>query len=195
RPGQENLEVRYTGLSFVNSEQLKFRYKLVGLDENWVEAGAQRVAYYRYLPPGRYTFTVLAANRDGIWNTVDASLRVAVYPPFWRTWWFLSVVGLSLVGLALLGHRRHVTKLKRDQAAQVRFSRQLIQSQEAERKRIAGELHDGLGQKLLVIKNLALFGLARQNTKHVGQSQLGELYVTVLAATEEVRTIATQLQH
>src|SRR6266516_1697318 len=51
RPGQENLEVRYTGLSFVNSEQLKFRYQLVGLDENWVEAGAQRVANYRSLPP------------------------------------------------------------------------------------------------------------------------------------------------
>jgi len=194
RPGQENLEVRYTGLSFVNSEQLKFRYKLVGLDENWVEAGAQRVAYYRYLPPGRYTFTVLAANRDGIWNTVGASLRVAVYPPFWRTWWFLSVAALSLVGLALLGYRRHVTKLKREQAAQVRFSRQLIQSQEAERKRIAGELHDGLGQNLLVIKNLALFGLARQNTQHVAQSQLGEISTTVSEAIEEVRTIARNLR-
>ena len=76
----------------------------------------------------------------------------------------------------------------------MRFSRQLIQSQEAERKRIAGELHDGLGQNLLVIKNLALFGLARQNTQHVAQSQLGEISTTVSEAIEEVRTIARNLR-
>ena len=193
-PSTENLQIAYTGLSFVKPEQVRFKYKMSGLDRDWVDADTRRTAYFSHLPPGDYVFTVIAANSDGVWNTQGASVRVRVVPPFYRTWWFLSVVGLSLVGLALLGYRRHVTKLKRDQAAQVRFSRQLLQSQEDERKRIAGELHDGLGQNLLVIKNLALFGLARQNSQDVEQSQLGEISTTVSEAIEEVRTIARNLR-
>ncbi len=193
-PGQQSLEISYTGLSFIKPEQIRFKYKLTGLDQDWVDVGTRRTAYYSHLPPGTYTFTVIAANSDGVWNTEGQTLHITVVPPFWRTWWFLSVVGLSLVGLALLGYRRHVTKLQREKAAQVRFSRQLIQSQEYERKRIAGELHDGLGQNLLVIKNLALFGLASQNSQDVAQAQLGEISTTVSEAIEEVRTIARNLR-
>src|SRR5262245_19290690 len=51
-PGQENVEISYTGLSFVKPEQVRFRYRLEGVDSDWVEAGTRRVAYYSHLPPG-----------------------------------------------------------------------------------------------------------------------------------------------
>ena len=60
-PGKNNLEINYTGLSFIKPELVNFRYKLAGLDADWVEAGTRRAAYYSYLPPGEYDFQVVAA--------------------------------------------------------------------------------------------------------------------------------------
>jgi len=67
-PEQDNLEINYTGLSFVKPEQVRFRYKMEDLDDAWTEAGGRRTAYFPYLPPGNYTFRVTAANSDDVWN-------------------------------------------------------------------------------------------------------------------------------
>jgi Y_Y_Y domain. len=82
QPGQRDLEISYTGLSYIKSEQIKFKYKLEGLDADWIDAGTRRVAYYPYLPPGSYTFRVIAANSDGFWNMGGAGLNVIVRVPF-----------------------------------------------------------------------------------------------------------------
>ncbi len=65
-PGQRDLEINYTGLSLIKSEQVKFKYRLEGLDPDWVDAGTRRVVYFPYLPPGSYRFRVIAANSDGV---------------------------------------------------------------------------------------------------------------------------------
>lgn len=85
-PGRTQLEIHYTGLSFIKPEQIRFRYRLAGVDRDWVEARNRRAAYYSHLPPGTYTFTVLAANSDGVWDARGRSLQIVVLPPFWRTW-------------------------------------------------------------------------------------------------------------
>ena len=59
------MEFEYTGLSFVASRNVAFKYRLEGLDRDWVEAGARRVAYYSHLPQGDYRFEVMACNLDG----------------------------------------------------------------------------------------------------------------------------------
>ena len=79
-----------TGLSFAAPERVRFKYQLVGLDNDWVDAGTRRAIYFSHLPPGQYTFCVIAANGDGIWNTAGATTRIIVLPPFYRTWWFIS---------------------------------------------------------------------------------------------------------
>jgi DNA-binding NarL/FixJ family response regulator len=88
-PSQRNLEIHYTALSFIKPEHIRFKYKLEGLDKDWVDAGTRRQAFYSYIPPGQYTFTVIAANSDGLWNTEGRSLRIIALPPFYRTWWFI----------------------------------------------------------------------------------------------------------
>ena len=88
-PGQENLEIDYTGLSFIKPEQVRFRYRLEGLDEDWTEAGNRRTAFFPHLAPGEYTFRVIAANSDNVWNEKGAALKIVVKPPFYRTWFFL----------------------------------------------------------------------------------------------------------
>ncbi len=194
-PGQENLELHYTGLSFIKSEHVRFKYQLAGLDQSWVEAGTRRIAYYNHLPPGSYTFKVIAANSDGVWNETGARLPITVVPPFWRTWWFFSLLGLGLAGLVVYGYERRVRAAQRAQAAQQAFARQLLESQEAERKRIAAELHDSLGQNLLIIKNYALLGLEPEpDTDADPRAQLADISTLTSQALEEVRAIAYNLR-
>lgn len=105
-PGRNSLEIHYTGLSFVAPSRVKFRYRLEGFDENWVDAGTRRVAYYTNIPPGRYRFQVVACNNDGVWNTEGASLALVQRPRFYQTLWFLGalacLLGLAGPGLYLL---------------------------------------------------------------------------------------------
>jgi len=156
-PGHKNLEIEYTAPSFINSDQIRFRYRMEGLDSDWVDAGVRRTAYYSHLPPGKYRFKVIAGNSDGVWNTQGQSIAVIVAAPWYRTWWFAAMVCLLLAAGVMIAWRSRGAELERRRATQEAFARQLIASQENERKRIAAELHDTLGQRLVVIKNLALF--------------------------------------
>ena len=194
QPGQENFEIDYTALSFINSEQLKFRYKLAGLDQEWVEAGTRRTANFSHVPPGGYTFTVIAANRDGVWNTTGQSVRINVRPKFYRTWWFLALSGLSVAGLLWAGYEYRVRQLKRERALQQEFSRQLMESQELERKRIAAELHDSLGQSLAIIKNRAQLSLNAPDNHDRALAQLREIAEASSEVIEEVKEIAHNLR-
>lgn len=192
-PGQENFEIEYTALSFINSANLRFKYKLEGLDHDWVEAGTRRTAYFSYVPPGDYTFTVIAANSDGVWNTEGRSVRITVLPPFYRTWWFLTMVMLAVGGAVFAAFKSRVSQLEQRQAAQQAFARQLLESQEGERKRIAAELHDSLGQNLLVIKNRALLQ-ALTLPDEQARKQFTEFSNAVSQTLEEVRTISYDLR-
>ena len=95
RPDQENLEIEYTGINWRRPQQIRFKYQLAGFNHDWVDAGTRRTAYFSNLPPGDYTFKVIADNGEGVWNKEGASLRVVVLPPFYRTWWFLTLAALA----------------------------------------------------------------------------------------------------
>jgi len=154
--GANNLEIRYTALSLIWSHQIIFRYRLIGLDHSWTEAGNRRTAYFSHLPPGNFRFSVLAANSDGIWNMVGEQLSITVLPHSYQTLWFQVLVASLILSLFSLAWRMRTIRFDRQQALRQAFAQQVIASQEAERKRIAAELHDSLGQHLSVIKNTAL---------------------------------------
>jgi signal transduction histidine kinase/ligand-binding sensor domain-containing protein len=193
-PAQTNFALTYTGLSFIDPERMEFRYRLVGLDSDWIEAGTRRTAYYSHVSPGTYTFEVIAANRDGVWSPQPALIRVVVVPPFWRTWWFTLIAISLLVGLVVVLYRRRISALKRAHALQETFSRQLLDSQERERQRIAAALHDSLGQSLLIIKNRAFLASSADGDREIAQEQLDEITASASQAIEEVREIAYNLR-
>ena len=192
-PGEENLEIYYTGLSWSRPLAIRFRFRLVGLDRGWVDAGARRTAYYSHIPPGSYTFNVIADNGEGVWNTTGQSLAIVVLPRFYQTWWFRFGIGSALVMVVWLSWRRRLVQMRRAQTAQQAFSRQLIESQERERQRIAAELHDSLGQHLLVVRNRALLGALSQPDEEA-RRQFTEIGATMAQTLAEVRTISYNLR-
>jgi signal transduction histidine kinase/ligand-binding sensor domain-containing protein len=193
KPGQQNLEIYYAGLAFSRPEQVKFKYQLLGFDRDWIDAGTRRTAYYPQLPPASYTFKVIADNGYGVWNMEGRTLSVIVLPPFYQTWWFVTLASLTVAGLMALIWRQRVSRLQRAHAAQQAFSRQLISSQENERKRIAAELHDSLGQRLVIIKNLALILLNGSSTDGA-REQIDEISSEASQALGEVREISYNLR-
>ncbi|MCI0490107.1 MAG: histidine kinase, partial [Blastocatellia bacterium] len=192
--GQQSLEIQYTGLSLIRPEAVKFRYKIEGLDTDWTEAGNRRSAFYSYIPAGEYAFRVIAANADGVWNEEGAAIRLIVIPPFYQTLWFQSLAVILLLAIVALVYRVRIENLKRARAAQEEFSRRLVSSQERERKRIAAELHDSLGQSLLVIKNRAFLGSKKIEDQKAALKQFDQITSAVSHAIEEVRSIAHDLR-
>jgi signal transduction histidine kinase len=197
-PNKDSFEIRYTAPSFIKPEYIKFKYRLEGLDKDWVHAGTRRFVNYSYVPPGEYTLTVIAANSDGVWNQSGKSIRIKVIPHWWERRWvqmlMISGAVLSLVSAIVYWYKRRVSQLEKEKATQEDFSRQLIDSQESERKRIASELHDSLGQNLMVVKNNAQLGLNTAEDGSPAQKQFAEISMMTSQALEEVREITHNLR-
>ncbi len=139
-PGTSRFDFYYTALSFIAPENVRFKYKLEGFDDNWIDAGARRVASYTNLRPGNYKFRVIAANNDGVWNETGAAVEFYLQPRFYQTYWFYVIV-LLLLGLTAW------------QLYRLRVKRMAVQFRAvlSERNRIAREIHDNLAQDILGI--------------------------------------------
>ncbi len=103
------------------------------------------------------------SNNDGVWNDIGSQLTVVVEPPFWETVWFRILSAVAVLATFAALYRMRVQRWEREKRVQQNFSLLLVQSQENERKRIAGELHDSLVQNLLIVKNRSLLGQQASN--------------------------------
>jgi signal transduction histidine kinase len=145
--GQKNIQFNFAGLSYIQPELIRYRYRLEGQDAAWIDAGTRREASYTNLPPGGYKFHVTACNPGAICNGNEASIEFTVTPRFYQRVWFWPVVVVLLGALAWGAYQLHIRQLH------ARYD--LILS---ERSRIARELHDTLIQGFSGI-TMALQGL------------------------------------
>jgi signal transduction histidine kinase/ligand-binding sensor domain-containing protein len=188
--GRQAFEVRFTAPSFVKPAQVRFRYRVRGLDDRWTDAGDHRSVSFHGVAPGKYRFEVTAASHDGVWNTTGPHVEIVVVPPFWRTWWFLGLAFAGAIALAFGGHVHRVRRLQAQHALQEQFSRQLIDAQERERRRVSSEMHDSLGQHVALIKRTARSGVAVAADGPAAESAFDEIAALAEAVNTEMTEIA-----
>jgi signal transduction histidine kinase/ligand-binding sensor domain-containing protein len=135
--GAGEVEIHFAALSYLEPERIRYQYRLTGFDQDWVDAGSRRFAYYANLSPGWYRFQVRAGNFDGPWNEKGAAYAFYLRPRFYQTRLFSTLVALAIMLVTGLLYRFRMHGLK------ARYSAVL-----AERNRIAGEIHDTLAQNL-----------------------------------------------
>jgi signal transduction histidine kinase/ligand-binding sensor domain-containing protein len=148
---QNTIAIEFVPLEYTNPLKNKVQYKLDGADEEWVQAGAFRMARYTNLRPGTYTFNVRASNNDDIWNATPTSLEIVIRIPFWQSLWFRFLLLLLLLGVAYYFStlyldykiRHEKLKLEKEQAV------------DQERARISSDMHDDLGSGLSTIRLLS----------------------------------------
>src|SRR5271165_445235 len=138
-PLVRDLDIDYTGLSFVAPEKVLFRYKLEGWDRDWQNVGNRRQAFYTNLAPGHYRFRVTACNNSRVWNEAGTFLDFSIAPAYWQTTWFRLA---CLAAFALLLWALYRLRL-RQVARQFEMT---LEARVGERTRIARDLHDTLLQ-------------------------------------------------
>jgi PAS domain S-box-containing protein len=111
--GRRQLEFSYSAPAFYAPDAVAFRYKLLGYDEDWTEAGSRRTAYYTDIPAGTYEFIVEARTAEG--RSGRTKTTVALAPRYYETWRFRIAAVLLLLLIVLVLHRRRVESLSRQQ--------------------------------------------------------------------------------
>ncbi len=161
-PGRGQFDFRFTALNFEAGDKVRFRYRLEGLDKDWVDADNWRTAQYRHLPPKSYRFQVIACNGEGLWNKNSAVVEFVVQPFFYQTWWFKILSAATVIGGISFGVRRAATRKYRLQLARLQQQHAI----ERDRARIAKDIHDDVGAGLTQITLLT--ELARREPEQTG---------------------------
>ena len=95
---QNVFSLEFTALDFESLKNNQYAYRLEGFDDDWQNVGTQRVASYTNLNAGEYIFSVKASNNDGVWNPKEASMKIIILPPWYKTWWAFWIYGGLIIG-------------------------------------------------------------------------------------------------
>ena len=183
QPGEQRLEIRYTALSLTAPDAVRFRYRLEGLEDAWVDGRARRSTPYSYLRPGHYHFRVIASNGDGVWNEQGAEVAVVVLPHFWQTGLFLGLAILAAVAVVAVVARTVFTRRLRLRLEQAERQRAV----EEDRARIAKDIHDDLGAGLTRITLLSELARGEVPTETAGHlSQISDTARELTLAMDEI---------
>jgi ligand-binding sensor domain-containing protein len=161
----------FAALDFSDPFNNQYEYFLEGFDPpkaGWIYAGRSNVARYTNINPGEYTFKVRGSNNDGVWNKTGTSIKINIHPPFWRTWWFISLVVLTLIATGFGVYNYRVNKLL---------------EMERLRRHLASDLHDELATNL---SSIAMFSNIVQENP---QQQSGLLERITTLAKESVDAV------
>jgi len=138
-PNPRDLQIDYTSPTFSIPQKVNFRYRLDNYDRDWRDAGTRRQAFYTALPPGKYSFRVIASNSDGVWNDNAAKVDFSVAAAYYQTNWFRALCATVFLALLWAAYQFRVRQLHHEFAM-------ALDARVSERTRVARDLHDTLLQ-------------------------------------------------
>lgn len=157
-PGKERFEFRFTGINFAAPKKICFKVKLEGYDKEWYDIGARRAAYYTQLPPGEYTFRVIAGNSDGVWNESGASFSFVVQAHFYKTTIFyitlISLLVIGTIGMVRLRIRQINSRQRELERIVEERTKNLVDANNAKSQLLSFVAHD-LKTPLITIYSIA----------------------------------------
>ena len=133
RYNQNFIAFSFASADYSATDKLRYKYRLDGLDTDWLPVTRLNEATYTNLDPGSYTFRVRGTNSDGVWSDHEASINIFIIPPWWKTWWFRAVAVLLVAAGIYTFYRDRLREAIRLMAL---------------RNRIASDLHDEIGSTL-----------------------------------------------
>ncbi len=173
-PGTRRIEFHFDALSLVAPERNQYRYRLRGLNTEWMSVRDERKVVYSSLPPGSYEFEVLGSNNDGVWSVEPVSFAFSV-PAYWyQTFWFQITWISTVLGGSIWAVRKVSFKKLRDRATGLEKERAL----EQERSRIAKDIHDDLGSGLTHISWLCEFAEKKLEPDHPAHEEIQQMSAT-----------------
>ena len=172
-------------MDYASPEKNRYRYKMEGFDEDWIEVGSdRRLVTYTNLDPGEYTFKVLGSNNDGVWNEEGTSISLIITPPWWETWWFRGGLLLLITGLIAVGfvwQRESARSRERQLEAQVTERTQALTFAEEQIRTLFSTSQVGIGlialDGQLLTSNKALQQMTGYSEKELLQRNVSDFYI------------------
>ncbi len=148
----KKISFEFIGISHRSQWEVKYKTKLEGYDESWGYPTETPGISYTNLAPGKYTFQFISSNNDGVWSTTPYSYSFTLLPAWYQTWWFKLIISFIVAAIIYMVFLWRINIIKKEKNRQIKLTQDILASQEQERKRIAQELHDGVGQELSMLK-------------------------------------------
>jgi ligand-binding sensor domain-containing protein/signal transduction histidine kinase len=133
---QDSFEFEFTSFSYEQPRKNQYAYMLEGMDTDWINIANQRNGRYTNLSGGTYTLHLRGSNSDGVWSEEKQSIQVIVVPPFWETWWFLSLL-VAAFGVSVAGGLRWRVKSIENQNRELE---RLVKNRTADLEKRTGEI-------------------------------------------------------
>lgn len=185
---QNHIGFSFIGVSLTSPEDVTYKHRLQGIDRGWFEKKEAQVSY-PYLPPGKYTFQVIAVNNDGFESSRPAELRFRILPPFWQTWWFRVFLLLTILFLIASLVLWRIKRVKEKMANEAR-NQQLVMAQKMELVGIlaGGAVHD-LKNLLSIILGYSKIAVQSINQNGETSKPLEKIKSTAMTAVSVVKQI------
>jgi ligand-binding sensor domain-containing protein/signal transduction histidine kinase len=143
----------FSALHFSNRAKIKYAYKMEGFDKDWNYTDAKRpFATYTNLSPNTYTFLVKATNGDGVWNEEVTSLKVVITPPFWQTWWFVSLGVFSILATLFFLYQWRIRQIQAHEIALEKLVKERTQDLALAKEKLEDSLKVMEAQKSILEK-------------------------------------------
>jgi len=110
---ENRIEISYQAISFKSQGKLSYRFKLHGLENKWNYTNNLQITYPS-LPPGAYTFMLQVKGQGDNWDDNKLFIPITIFPPFYKTWWFILAVILSIAALIYSFFKIRILTYNRD---------------------------------------------------------------------------------